>query len=156
LVDSESDGSTHFEFIHIRCYTRNTIFPVLSFSCTILLCRSLDFKDDPTRELTSLHPVVDALQVRERLNRDLSLDLASSSEVESLDCVLTVSDVRSNDAESLEDGPEDVRLDVGVRRESDGDEGAVGAEVLEGLVVGSSGGGSHDGGLGYTGSVRMM
>ena len=70
------------------------------------------------QESAHLHAVVDGLEVGEGLDRDLGLHLAASGEVKSLDGVLAVSDVGSNDAERLEDGPEDVRLDVRVGRES--------------------------------------
>ena len=56
-----------------------------------------DGEDDSARELTALHAVVHRLEVRERLDRDLSLYLAASSKVERLDGVLTVADVRTRD-----------------------------------------------------------
>lgn len=112
--------------------------------------------------------MVDRLEVCEGLDGDLRSDLVAGGKVESLDGVLTVADVRADDAEGLEDRPEHVRLrkassatvagpcsvqqdgrggrkeqkethlDVGVGRKTDGDEGSVRAEVLESVVVGSS------------------
>lgn len=87
------------------------------------------------------------LEVLKRLNHNLRLDLPPRREVERLDRVLAVPDVRADDAQALEDGPKDVGFDVGVGREANCDERAVRTEVFEGVVVGCTAGGGDDGGL---------
>lgn len=94
--------------------------------------RLLAVEDDSSVEGELVHPVEHIGQARERLDREGRLDLAGSSDREGLDGVLSVTDVRSDDALGPDDGPEDVGLDLGVGRETDSDDGAVRSEVLEG------------------------
>ena len=92
----------------------------------------LAVEDDSSVEGELVHPVEHVGQARERLDREGRLDLAGSGDREGLDGVLSVPDVGSDDALGSDHGPEDVGLDLGVGRESDSDDGAVGSEVLEG------------------------
>ena len=95
-------------------------------------------KDDPAGNLSSMHLVVNFRQVAQADGLVDDLDLAAAGNVKTLDGVLAVAHIAADDVEGLEDGEEDVGLDVGVGRKSDGHEGAAGPEVVEGLLVGLS------------------
>lgn len=92
----------------------------------------LAIKNDSPVEGKSLHPLKDRGKSREILDGEGGVHLSGSGDVESLDGVLSVSDVGSDDSMRLDDGPEDVGLDVSVRGHTDTDESSVRSEVLEG------------------------
>lgn len=86
-------------------------------------------------------------KIGKRLDDNHGLDESTRGKVERLDGVLTVPDVRADDAERFEDGEEDIRLDVRVGRKADRDERAMRAKVLERVVVCCTASRGDDGGL---------
>jgi len=97
--------------------------------------RLLAVEDDPTNKSEILHPLEDVRQVGEFLDFVCRLDFASSSDINSFDGVLPVTDVGSFDLELLKDSEEDINLDLTVGWQTNTNEHTLRSEVIESLLV---------------------
>jgi hypothetical protein len=83
-----------------------------------------------------VHLVVDHLELRKTNDLEGCLDHATSEEVNGLGAVLAVTDVRSLDADHLDDRLEDGGLEVSTSRQTDANDRSARADVLGSLLEG--------------------
>jgi hypothetical protein len=81
-----------------------------------------------------VHLVVNHLQLREANNLERRLDQTPREEVNRLGAVLAITNIRSLNADHLDDRLEHGRLEVRTRRQTDANDGTTGTDVLSRLL----------------------